>query len=90
MPFGPGALGLARLRRFSLCDCLGKRRSPSALGTTLSLMNCVALIGSMFFFAKTFDQLRAKASVASYELEVVELSSLIIAKCMALRSKVGP
>ena len=50
-------------------------------------MNCAAFIGSMFFFSTTLDQLRARASAASSELEVMVSSSLIIARWTAFRSK---
>ena len=42
---------------------------------------------SILFLAKTFDQLRARASAASFGFEVMELSSLIIAKLTFFRSK---
>ena len=48
MPSGPGALGLARLRKFSMCHCLGSWFSSSIMGITLSFINCMALTGSIF------------------------------------------
>ena len=86
IPSGLGALGLARLRKFSICDCLGSWCSLRIMGITLSFMNCMALTGLILLGAKTFDHPRARASAASPELEVVVLPSLIIARLMALRS----
>ena len=49
-------------------------------------MNCMVLTGLILWGAKTFDHPKARASAVSSELEVVELSSLIIARLMVLRS----